>query len=223
MAVEEVDRVAVQRDAALVHAMATRTLPPDDVDIHDPIVAYLAAWVDWVDAGVDEDEPAFDLTMGKDRVMNGKDRASMGKDRVVSLQGRRHRRAALIAGSTIAALVVSSGAAAAMTGDPFLVAKAPLKVIEKVNPFDNSSDDDETDQNAREDLPPTASDVAEANKLLADARRAAAHGDVEKAQRLVDKANALLGGHANPGQQHRIDKLVDDIASGKPGQGVDNG
>src|SRR4051812_37802822 len=122
MSTENFDREVVQSDAALLHALATRSLRTGDAELGDPVVMALALWVDWVDAGVDE-EAVFDI--------------SMGKDRVVALHPRRHSRAALIAGSTIAALVVSSGAAAAVTGDPFLVAKAPLKAISSVNPFDH--------------------------------------------------------------------------------------
>lgn len=196
MATEDLDRLAVQRDAALIHALATRTLPAEDVDIHHPVVTYLAAWVDWVDAGV-TDDTVFELTAHKDRA--------------AAASGWRHNRAALIAGSTVAALLVSSGAAAAVTGDPFLVARAPFEVIEKVNPF---GDDD----NARETLPDQAPDSADANKLLADAQRAMANGDTDEAERLVAEATAMLGDEVNPGQQNRIDKLNDHIAGGsKPG------
>jgi hypothetical protein len=195
---EEFDRLAVQRDAALIHALATRTVPPLDIDLDDPVVTSLVAWVDWIDAGVNEAE-VFEL--------------AEHKDRVVAKGGKRHR-AALIAGSTVAALVVTSGAAAAVSGDPFLVAKAPFTVIEKINPFD-------TDGGAGERLPDRASEVAKANELLADARRAMANGDTAEAERLMAEATAALGDSANPGQQNRIDKLVADIDSGgqNPGSG----
>ena len=196
---EEVDRVALQRDAMLVHALATRTLPADEVDIHDPIVGYLAAWVDWVDESVEEDA-VFDLT-----------EVTGGKDRIAQARAKRHSRAALIAGSTVAVLVVSSGAAAAVTGDPFLVAKAPLEVLQQVNPFD----DDEHD--SRETLPEHTPDVAKANKLLADAQRALAQGNPQKAERLVDEAKTLLGDSASPGQKIRIEHLVETIATGNSG------
>ncbi len=198
---EEFDRLAVQRDAALIHALATRTVPPLDIDLDDPVVTSLATWVDWVDAGVNDAE-VFEL--------------AEHKDRVVAKGGKRHR-AALIAGSTVAALVVTSGAAAAVTGDPFLVAKAPFTVIEKINPFDS-------DGGAGERLPDKASEVAKANELLADARRAMANGDTAEAERLMAEATAALGDSANPGQQNRIDKLVADIDSGgqsQPGSGGD--
>ena len=55
---EPIDRLAVQRDAALVHALATRTLPPPDVDIDEPVVTYLASWVDWVDAAASDRRPS---------------------------------------------------------------------------------------------------------------------------------------------------------------------
>ena len=201
MADEEFDRLAVQRDAALVHALATRTVPPLDVDLNDPVVTSLVAWVDWVDAGVNEVE-VFEL--------------ADHKDRFVATRGKRHR-AALIAGSTVAALVVTSGAAAAVTGDPFIVAKAPLSVIEKINPFDS-------DGGSGDRLPEKASDVAKANALLAEAQRAMANGDSAEAERLLAEATAALGDSANRGQQNRIDKLVEDIDSGgqsKPGSGGD--
>src|SRR5215207_4464554 len=120
MADEELDRLLVQRDAALIHALATRTAPPLEIDVTDPVVTRLAAWVDWVDAGVNEGE-VFEL--------------AEHKDRIVASRGRRQR-AAIIAGSTVAVLVVTSGVAAAVTGDPFIVTKAPLSVLEKINPFD---------------------------------------------------------------------------------------
>ncbi|HEX5017513.1 MAG TPA: hypothetical protein VFX15_08005 [Actinomycetes bacterium] len=197
MATDNVDRVAVQRDALLVHALATRSLPADEVDIHDPVVGYLAAWVDWVDESVD-DAAAFEPFVGDQ---------AMGKDRLAAARTKKRNRAALIAGSTVAALVVSSGAAAAVTGDPFLVAKAPLRVLEKVNPFD----DDGSDHDARNTLPEQTPDVAKANKLLANAQRAAAQGDTEKAQRLLDKASEMLGENPTPGQQARIDHIVAEI------------
>jgi len=198
MADEEFDRLAVQRDAALIHALATRTVPPLDVDLHDPVVTCLATWVDWVDAGVSEAE-VFEL--------------AAHKDRVVASRGKRNR-AALIAGSTVAALVVTSGAAAAVTGDPFIVAKAPFTVIEKINPFD-------TDGESTHRLPDKASEVAKVNALLAEAQRAMARGDTAEAERLMAEATAALGDNANPGQQNRIDKLVEDIDTGgqNPGSG----
>jgi hypothetical protein len=199
MADHELDRVAMQRDAALVHALATRTLPPDDVDLDDPIVTHLAVWADWVDAGANDAVTPFELAPGKDRVV------ALSRQRA----RRRPNRAVIVAGGAVVALVVSSGAAAAVTGDPFLVAKAPLEVLKKVNPFDSGGD---AAQNAREELPDRASDVAEANKLLADAQRAIAHGNFEKAQRLVDEAKGKLGGRPEATQQHRIDHLTEVIA-----------
>jgi hypothetical protein len=200
MVYEEFDRLAVQRDAALIHSLATRTVPPLDVDLEDPVVTSLVAWVDWVDVGVNEAE-VFEL--------------AEHKDRVVAAHGKR-RRAALIAGSTIAALVVTSGAAAAVTGDPFIVAKAPFTVIEKINPFD-------TDGGGEQRLPEKAADVAKANALLAQAHRAMANGDTAEAERLMAEATAAFGDNLSPGQQNRIDKLVEMIDSkgqNQPGSGA---
>ena len=202
MADEEFDRLAVQRDAALVHALATRTAPPIDIDLSDPVVTYLESWVDWVDEGVDADEV---FVLGQH------------KDRVAAKRSNRHR-AALIAGSTMAALVVTSGAAAAVTGDPFIVAKAPLSVIEQINPFDS-------DSSAGDRLPDNAPEVARVNALLAEAQRAMARGDTAEAERLMDEATAALGDGGNPGQQTRIDKLAEDLKAGgqsQPGQGDDH-
>jgi len=202
MADEEFDRLAVQRDAALVQALATRAVPPLDIDLDDPVVTCMAAWVDWIDAGVNEAK-VFELAAHKDRV---------------AASHRRSPRAAMIAGSTVAVLVVTSGAAAAVSGDPFMVAKAPFSVIQKINPFDN-------DDSARQRLPDQAPAVADVNKLLADAQRAMANGDAAEAERLIAEATAALGNSANPGQQNRIDKLVEDIDSGgqnQPGSGGGN-
>jgi hypothetical protein len=199
----EVDRLAMQRDAALVHALATRTLPPGDVDLDDPIVTHLAVWVDWIDAGVRDGvggATPLELAGGKDRVVA-----------IDSHRRRRPNRAAMVAGGAVVALVVSSGAAAAVTGDPFLVAKAPFEALQKVNPF---SSDGDTEQNARDQLPDHAPDVAKANKLLADAQRVAAHGNFEKAQRLVEEAKAMLGDRIDAGQQHRLDHLTEVVAVG---------
>ena len=99
MATDNVDRVAVQRDALLVHALATRSLPSDEVDIHDPVVGYLAAWVDWVDEGVD-DAAEYEPIVRLDQ--------RMGKDRLAAARTKKRNRAALIAGSTVAALVSSN-------------------------------------------------------------------------------------------------------------------
>ena len=212
MAREDIDRVAVQRDAALVHALSTRTVPAADVDLDDPVVVYLARWVDWIDDGVTEDT-AFEL--------------EMHKDRVVSLSGSRRKRAALIAGSTVAALLVSSGAAAAVTGDPLLIAKAPFTVLKHVNPFDGGDA-----PGASEKLPSNAADVAKGNKLLADAQRAAAQGDSQRAKALLVEAQSLLGEELTKGQQNRVDKLNEDLgidpadangAPSDPGSGGANG
>jgi hypothetical protein len=208
MSGDELDPAAIGRDAALIQALSRRTSPPSDVE-RDAVVESLTAWVGWVDtpAGID-----VALPMPTPR--------SLGRDRVVSLDAQRQRRAALVVGATIAALVVSSGAAAAVTGDPFAVARAPLSVIEQFSPFGDGS------SNARESLPDPASPTADVNKLLADAQRAVAAGEFDEAERLLDQAGAALGEGANPGQEHRIDRLLDLVANGPdhgPGQGQAHG
>lgn len=203
MAAHDSDAVAVQQDAASVHALATRAFA--EVDMHDPAIAILAAWAADIDAGIDEAAlfvmPAATRSAGL---------AGLG------VSDSRGRRTALIAGSTVFALVVSGGAAAAVTGDPLAMVRGPLHALGKVNPFAD------TESNARERLPEQAPTTADANKLLADAQRAVANGDMEKAQQLLTEAQALMGGAANPGQQNRIDKLIDDL-SGKPGDSGEPG
>ncbi|HUV47831.1 MAG TPA: hypothetical protein VMX11_02535 [Actinomycetes bacterium] len=199
MSRDELDMAAVQRDAAVIHSLAMRSVGVRDLD--DPVVRALAQWVESVDDGID-DAVAF--------VMPG----SVSSAR--SVQAGRGRRTMLIAGSTALALVVSGGAAAAVTGDPLAAVKAPLQALAKVNPFSG----DET--NARDRLPIPAPTKAAANKLLADARRAMAQGHPVKAQRLLAEAKVLLGDDVNPGQQKFIDALTDALPE-RPGQTGDPG
>jgi hypothetical protein len=198
MPTHELDVAAVQQDATIIHDLASRS--GDMHDHEDPVVRALAAWVEFVDAGVD-DATSFVMTT---------------PDGAGAHQAGRGRRAMLVAGSTALALVVSGGAAAAVTGDPLAVVKAPFQVLSKANPFN----DGET--NARDQLPEQTPTRAQANKLLADARRAMAQGNTEKAQRLLAEAKDLLGDDASRGQQKLIDTL-DGKLPGPPGQTRDPG
>jgi hypothetical protein len=192
MPTNEFDAVAVQQDAASVHALATRAF--GEVDMNDPAVALLAAWVAEIDDGGNETR-RFVMPTTPSRASPTLASAAPGG-----------RRAALIAGSTVLALVVSGGAAAAVTGDPLAIVRAPIHALGKVNPFADS------DTNARERLPQKTPATANANKLVADAQRAMAQGDTAKAQKLIAAAETLMGGGANPGQQNRIDRLNDELA-----------
>ena len=199
MSRHELDMAAVQQDAITVQGLSTRSM--DDLDLDDPVVAALATWVSRIDEGIDDTIP---FSIGRDAAVNAAPEAGRG------------RRAALVAGSTVLALVVSGGAAAAVTGDPLLVVKAPFRAIAEVNPFDDDA------SNARDRLPDQAPAVADANKLLADAQRAMARGDVEEAERLLAEAESLLGDAVNPGQQNRIDKIADGIAGNTGGSKADD-
>ncbi len=194
MSRDELDMVAVQGDAALVDALATRSVGASDLD--DPVVRALAEWGEYVDDGLD-DAVTF--------VMPG----SAGAARAA--HAGRGRRTMLVAGSTALALVVSGGAAAAVTGDPLAVVKAPLHALGTVNPFSG----DET--NAGDRLPNPTPTKAQANKLLADARRAMAQDHPVKAQRLLAEAKVLLGDDVNPGQQKFIDALTNALPE-RPGR-----
>ena len=194
MSRDELDMVAVQSDAALMDALATRSVGASDLD--DPVVRALAEWREYVDDGLDGT-----VTF----VMPG----STGAARAA--QAGRGRRTMLVAGSTALALVVSGGAAAAVTGDPFAAVKAPLHALGKVNPFSG----DETNTGDR--LPNPTPTKAQANKLLADARRAMAQDHPVKAQRLLAEAKVLLGDDVNPGQQKFIDALTNALPE-RPGR-----
>lgn len=198
----DVDVLAVQQDGALVNALAVR----GDLDsfADDPVARLLVAWVESIDTGLDEGGPWL----------------MPEQERTPVTPIRRRGRAGLVAGVTAAVLVVSSGAAAAVTGDALAIVRAPIEVLGRVNPF--VGDQDETG-NAKADLPEPASPVAGPNKLLADAQRALAQGDVEEAARLLAQAQALLDNAANPGQQHRIDKLAAQLGGDSKGKGVDQG
>jgi hypothetical protein len=202
------DLTAVQLDALTIHALATRDT--DLIDRRDPVVSALAGWVAQIDEGIESAVPF---------VLPG------AYGRAASASGRRGRtgRAALIAGSTVLALAVSGGAAAAMTGDPLAAIRAPMKVLAKVNPFAGDGADKAAD--SRELLPQQTPAKAQANKLLADARRALAQGHPHQARRLAAEAEALLGDQANPGQQKRIDKLSQDApgVAGQPGKPDNSG
>ncbi len=204
MSTNEFDAVAVQQDAASVHALATRAF--GEVDMNDPAVALLAAWVAQIDDGVDE---VAQFVMPQ----NGSSGPSP-----VAISAPRGRRAALIAGSAAFALVVSGGAAAAVTGDPLAAVRAPLHALGELNPFADAV------TNARERLPLSAPTTANANKLLAGAQRAMAQGRTSEAQKLIAEAEALLGGTANPGQLNRLEKLKDKVAghSDPKGKGLAN-
>ncbi len=194
MSRHELDMAAVQEDAITVQSLSMRSM--DDLDLDDRVVAALAAWVSRIDEGIDDTIP---FSIGRDAALHAAPESGKG------------RRAAMVAGSTVLALVVSSGAAAAVTGDPLMVVKAPFDVLSEVNPFDDES-------NARDSLPDQPPAVADANKLLADAQRAMARGDFEKAERLLAEAEALLGDSVKAGQQNRIDKIADDLG-GNTGRG----
>jgi hypothetical protein len=196
----DVDVLAVQRDGALVNALAVRGDLHDVAD--DPVARMLVAWVESVDAGLDDSRPWL---------MPEQERTPVPPD-------RRRGRAGLVAGVTAAVLVVSSGAAAAVTGDALAIVRAPIEVLGRVNPFVGGQ---EETKDAKSGLPEAASPVAGPNKLLADAQRALAQGDVTEAARLLAQAQGLLGDATNPGQQHRIDKLTAQLGSGNQGKGKD--
>jgi hypothetical protein len=196
----DVDVLAVQRDGALVNALAGRGDLHDVAD--DPVARMLVAWVESIDAGLDD---------GRSWVVPEQERTPVPPD-------RRRGRAGLVAGVTAAVLVVSSGAAAAVTGDALAIVRAPIEVLGRVNPFVGGQ---EETKDAKSGLPEAASPVAGPNKLLADAQRALAQGDVTEAARLLAQAQGLLGDATNPGQQHRIDKLTAQLGSGNQGKGKD--
>jgi hypothetical protein len=202
MARDADELTAVQLDAIAIHALATRD--ESLIDRRDPVVSALADWVQQIDAGMGE-TTRFVLPMSTSNRLPVAGRVGRG------------RRTALIAGSTVLALAVSGGAAAAVTGDPLAAIRAPIKVLGKVNPFTDS------ESNARDLLPPQTPARAQANKLLADARRALAQGHPLLANRLVTEASALLGDEVSPGQQKRLDHLAEDIASAadRPGKPSD--
>ena len=118
----------------------------------------------------------------------------------------------LVAGSTVLALVVSSGAAAAVTGDPLLVVRAPFEVLGEGEPLRR--------RRVGRTRPPSRTGTG-GGRCQQAARRCPAgawhRGDVEEAERLLAEAEALLGDAVNPGQQNRIDKIADGIA-GNTGQ-----
>jgi hypothetical protein len=194
MSRDELDMVAVHGDAALVDALATRSVGASDLD--DPVVRALTEWGEYVDDGLDNA-----VTF----VMPG----SAGAARAA--HAGRGRRTMLVAGSTALALVVSGGAAAAVTGDPLAVVKAPLHALGTVNPFSGG------ETNAGDRPPNPTPTNAQANKLLADARRAMAQGHPVKAQRLLAEAKVLLGDDVNPGQQKFIDALTNALPE-RPGR-----
>jgi hypothetical protein len=194
MSRDELDMVAVHGDAALVDALATRSVGASDLD--DPVVRALAEWGEYVDDGLDNA-----VTF----VMPG----SAGAARAA--HAGRGRRTMLVAGSTALALVVSGGAAAAVTGDPLAVVKAPLHALGTVNPFSGG------ETNAGDRPPNPTPTKAQANKLLADARRAMARDHPVKAQRLLTEAKVLLGDDVNPGQQEFIDALTNALPE-RPGR-----
>jgi hypothetical protein len=191
----DVDVLAVQHDGALVSALAVR----GDLDdfAGDPVAEMLGAWVKSIDDGIDDSSASW----------------VMPEQQPTPVAPIRHRgRAGLVAGVTAAVLVVSSGAAAAVTGDALAIVRAPIEALGRVSSIGVGQDD------AKDVLPEQASPVAGPNKLLADAQRALAQGDTEEAARLLAQAQGLFGDAANPGQQHRIDKLTAQLGDGNPGK-----
>lgn len=192
---------AVQRDAQTVQALASRA--PSLLDRDDVVAQHLAAWLEEIDRGIDATVvvqlPARETA------------SSAPKD-------RRARRAVGVAGATVVALVISSGAAAAVTGDPLAAVKAPLAALNTINPFvadDAATEraapaDDRADDRADADKVPS---VARTNQLLADAQRAIAQGDLERAADLLDQARAAGGG-----RQQRIDQVTDRLDQAIDGQ-----
>jgi hypothetical protein len=193
----DIDVLAVQQDAALVNALAVRADLDDFPDDH--VATLLAAWTASIDAGVDASEP-WRLPEPALTPVGAERRSGRG-------------RAGVVAGAVVAALVASGGAAAAVTGDPLAVVRAPIEALERVNPFAGDED------NAKTTLPEPAAPVAEPNKLLASAQRALAQGDLEEAARLLAEAQALLGDTMTPGQERRIDRLLEQLSGEAKGQG----
>ena len=195
----DVDVLAVQHDGVLINALAVR----GDLDAFaaDPVADLLVSWVQSIDEGID-DSAAW----------------VMPEQEWTRVTPRRQRgRAGLVAGVTAAVLVVSSGAAAAVTGDALAIVRAPIEVLGRVSPFHTGQD--EAKDGAKDGLPEPAAPVAEPNKLLADVRRALAQGDKAEATRLLAQAQDLLGDAVNPGQQHRIDKLTSQLGTESQGKG----
>jgi hypothetical protein len=175
MAREELDVAAVQRDAQTIQALASRV--PALLDEDDPIAHHLAAWVEEIDRGID---PTIVV------------RVPPRETNLSPASERRGRRAAGVAGATVMALVISSGAAAAVTGDPLAAVKAPLAALKTINPF--AGDSPET--SPAKDLP----QAADTNRLLADARKAIAQGDLQRAKELLEQAGST--------GDRRVDKLT---------------
>ena len=154
----DVDVLAVQHDGALINALAVR----GDLDAFadDPVAGLLVAWVESIDAGIDDEQvvgwcPSRSAT---------------------PVTPVRHRgRAGLVAGVTAAVLVVSSGAAAAVTGTRWRSCARRSRSSGGSAPSTVGQDD------AKAALPEPAAPVAGPNKLLADAQRALAQGDTEEA------------------------------------------
>ena len=196
----DADVLALQQDGALVSALAVR----GDLDgfAGDPVAELLGAWVKSIDEGIDDSGSSWVVP----------------EQQPTPVTPIRHRgRAGLVAGVTAAVLVVSSGAAAAVTGDALAIVRAPIEAFGRVSVFGVGQDD------AKDVLPEPASPVAKPNKLLADAQRALAQGNTEEAARLLAQAQGLLGDAANPGQQHRIDKLTAQLEDGTHGKDSNQG
>jgi hypothetical protein len=192
MAREEPDMTAVQRDAQTIQAIASRV--PALIDDRDPIALHLAAWVAEIDRDID---PSVVVQLPQRPVTS------------TSPSGPRRSRVVGVAGATVVALLVSSGAAAAVTGDPLAAVRAPLSAIKTINPFAGDSPSQGTAQ-PQKPLPT----AAETNQLLADAQRAIAQGDLERAAELLDQARA-----SGVGQQLRADRLADRLEAAKDPKG----
>jgi hypothetical protein len=189
MSREELDVAAVQRDAQTVQALASRV--PALLDHDDPIAHHLAAWVEEIDRGIDPTVVVRVPTSGTN---------------VTPVSDHRGRRAAGVVGVTVMALVISSGAAAAVTGDPLAAVKAPLAALKTINPFAGDGPED----SPAKDLP----EVADTNRLLADARKAIAQGELERAEELLERAGSA-GDRRVDKLTVRLDEAVDDAKNPK--------
>lgn len=132
MSHDNLDLMAVGRDAALLDALSQRVrLDGPDYDA-DPVVGLLAALVDDVDDGrrLDVEDrraaPSFIPEQSRRRVA---DAAAVPARLVVAPVGRRHAVRAVAAMVVAAAVLSLSGVAAAVSGDPLKPYKDVINVV----------------------------------------------------------------------------------------------
>jgi hypothetical protein len=209
------DMVAVTEDAYLVDQLSRRAGVDDvrAVFADDRVAQLLVSLV----ADVDDDLPLADNHSLATTMPGGRPWEAAG----TALPKERRRPLALVTAAAVAgAVLLSSGAAAAVTGSPLTPWRAAVHAVW-------SPEQGATLAEPRS-LPSQAADPAQVNQRLSGVGAALAQGRLDDARDQLAAARALVDAGADlpPGQEQRLQNLetrLQSLLDGKPGKGGGQG